>query len=307
MRKIALIAITSLLLANYCLSQQASEPQSSDVTKPMSKVYKTTKDSKGKKVDLKIKIFLPDGHKASDQKPAIVFFFGGGWRSGSPDQFDKHCEYLAKRGMVAMTADYRVLSRQGTKAIACVEDAKSAVRWIRKNSKQLGVDPEKIAAGGGSAGGHVAAATGTIKKFDSPEENSDVSSVPNALVLFNPALVLAPIEGAEASRQKFDERRLTELEKRMGTKPVNLSPIHHVAKGVPPTIIFHGKADKTVPYWTAEKFSEAMKEKSNRCELKGYADQGHGFFNAKRKNGKYKETVQQMDQFLVSLGFLKEK
>ena len=65
--------------------------------------------------DLKIWIFEPEGHKASDSRPAIVFFFGGGWRSGTPAQFRHQAKHLAARGMVAMAADYRVLNRQGVK------------------------------------------------------------------------------------------------------------------------------------------------------------------------------------------------
>ncbi len=115
-------------------------------------VYKTVAD-----VQLKMYMYFPADHNATDKRPAIVFFFGGGWVNGTPKQFRPHCEYLASRGMVAMAADYRVRSRHGTAAIDCVKDGKSAVRWIRENADRLGVDPQRVAAGGGSAGGHVAA------------------------------------------------------------------------------------------------------------------------------------------------------
>jgi len=136
--------------------------------------------------DLKLFIFEPEGHKSSDKRPAAVFFFGGGWNGGTPSQFYPHCEYLASRGMVAMAADYRVASRQKTSPFECVEDGKSAVRWIRQNACSLGIDPNRLAAGGGSAGGHVAAATGNLPGLDSKEEDKNVSSKPNALLLFNP-------------------------------------------------------------------------------------------------------------------------
>ena len=126
-------------------------------------VYKTIGD-----VQLNMYIFFPEDRKPDERRPAAVFFFGGGWRGGSPTQFQHHCEYLASRGMVAMAADYRVLSRHGTKAVKCVTDAKSAVRWIRANAERLGVDPDRVAAGGGSAGGHIAACTGTVPGLDEP-------------------------------------------------------------------------------------------------------------------------------------------
>lgn len=201
-----------------------------------------------------------------------------------------------------MTADYRVSSRHGTPAKACVADAKSAVRWIRANAKRLGVDQDRIAAGGGSAGGHIAACTGVVPAFDEPGEDTSVSSVPNAMVLFNPAAVLAPVEG----ETPFDEKRMAGLKERMGTDPANLSPYHQVKSGAPPTIIFHGQADTTVPFRTAQLFSEAMTAAGNRCKLVGFEGQPHGFFNFGRsKNRHYIETVRAMDTFLAELGFLK--
>jgi len=111
-------------------------------------VYKTIGD-----VELKISVFSPSDHSPDDKRPAIVFFFGGGWESGSPSQFHPHCEYLASRGMVAMSADYRVFSRQHTSPRECVKDGKSAVRWIRQHAAELGVDPDKVVAGGGLPAG----------------------------------------------------------------------------------------------------------------------------------------------------------
>lgn len=259
-------------------------------------VYKTIGD-----VKLSLFIFTPPGHKTDDSRPAIVFFFGGGWTSGSPGQFLHQCEYLASRGMVAIAADYRVASRHQVKAVECVKDAKSAIRWVRANAKRLGMDPARIAAGGGSAGGHLAACTGTLEGFDDKAEDTSVSAVPNAMVLFNPALVLAPLGGPSDGRS----RSLLDSD-RCGIEPEKISPCHHVRAGAPPAIVFHGKADTTVPYATAEAFEAAMKRAGNRCELAGFEGQPHGFFNFGRGENKlFVETVRKMDQFLVSLGWLK--
>jgi acetyl esterase/lipase len=244
--------------------------------------------------ELKIWIFEPK-EKATKPRPAIVFFFGGGWTSGTPAQFVPQCQHLAERGMVAMVADYRVASRNMAKPIDCVADAKACVRYIRTNAVRLGIDPDRLAAGGGSAGGHLAAATATLPGLEAAGEDLKVSSTPNALVLFNPALVLAPIPGlmlegflAKSTKERF------------GCEPEAFSPAHHVKKGVPPTIIFHGKADSTVPYSSAAEFSERMNKVGNRCQLIGFEGEGHGFFN----NKKMKETLDQADEFLVSLGYL---
>lgn len=260
-------------------------------------IYKTVGD-----VRLPIYIFTPADHKPSDRRPAIVFFFGGGWTGGTPTQFAPQCRYLASRGMVAMTADYRVFGRHGTPVVKCVEDARSAVRWARANAARLGVDPKRIAAGGGSAGGHLAACTALLQNFDAPGDDASVSCAPNALVLFNPALVLAPRDGSNT----FSAERLERLRGRFGAEPEKLSPLHHVRTGAPPTLILHGKADQVVPYRSVEMFAEAMKKAGNRCELIGYDGRGHGFFNYRGGNAAdFIATTREMDKFLASLGWLK--
>ncbi len=300
------IVVVLLAMSSHSLNGFAQEPAIEKAIRESGakvEIYKTTTNSKNEKVELNLYIFYPDGHQATDQRPAIVFFFGGGWKGGKPTQFTKQCQYLASRGMVAMTADYRVSSRHGTKVKHCVSDAKSAVRWIRENASKLGINPNQIASGGGSAGGHIAACTGTLKQYDEPTENKNISSVPNAMVLFNPALVLAPL-GDEAQRSK---EKMSGMRDRAGVDPETISPVHHVSSGVPPTIVMHGKTDTTVPYATAVAFEQAMKTAGNRCHLIGYEKQGHGFFNSGRKQGKYDDTVKEMDKFLVSVGFLKAK
>lgn len=256
---------------------------------PRETVYKKIGD-----VELKMHIYEPAGHNAKDKTPAIVFFFGGGWTGGSPRQFFPHCEYLASRGMVAMSAEYRIKSKHNTTPFECVKDGKSAVRWIRAHAAELGVDPKRVAAGGGSAGGHVAACTGVIDGLEEEGEDAKISARPDALALFNPVA---------------DTTRLAAAASKMGPEPEKISPAHHVDKGDPPTIIFHGTKDTTVPFENVERFAKRMKEAGNRCELVPYEGQGHGFFNYGRGKGNqnFIDTVGKMDAFLTSLGYLKGK
>ena len=201
-----LLIVLTFVLATSALAQDAPKKQKNYPPVMNGATVETYK--KVGKTELKVWIFKPEGHKPADKRPAAVFFFGGGWRNGTPTQFEQHCRYLAERGMVAMTADYRVSTRNKTKANACVEDGKSAVRWVRENAKRLGVDPKRIVAGG-SAGGHVAACTGVVNGFE--VGNRDISSRPNAMALFNPATVLAKVPGVE-----FDEKKFSTLERENG-------------------------------------------------------------------------------------------
>ncbi|MHC4627189.1 MAG: alpha/beta hydrolase [Planctomycetota bacterium] len=239
--------------------------------------------------ELKIHIFTPANHTLADKRPAIVFFFGGGWNGGSPTQFYPHCDYLASRGMVAMSAEYRVKTRHGTSPRECVKDGKTAIRWIRVHSDELGIDPNKLAAGGGSAGGHVAAATATVKGFNEEGEDQNISCKPNALVLFNPVFDNSP--------GGYGYDRVKEYWK-------DFSPMHNIIESTPPTIVFLGTKDKLIPTATAEQYRKLMADKGRRCDLHFYKNQEHGFFNYRNKKY-FTTTVVEADRFLASLGYVK--
>lgn len=247
--------------------------------------YKTIGD-----VTLAIDIFEPKQKDPTKKYPAAVFFFGGGWVGGSPSQFYPHCEYLAGRGMIAMSAEYRVKTRHGTTPAECVKDGKSAVRWIRANAARLGVDPDRLAAGGGSAGGHVAAAVATAPGFDEPDADPKISCKPNALLLFNPVYDNGP-EG-------YGHKTVGEL------FPA-ISPLHNLKPGTPPTIVFLGTKDNLIPVATAESYRAKMQQNGDRSELRLYEGQPHGFFNYRGEPSPfYYQTLAETDKFLTSLGWL---
>jgi acetyl esterase len=280
----ALLPVILLLAISPMTIGAPAEPLK--IVDATSVVYKTIGET-----TLFLYVFNPKDHQQSDKRPAAVFFFGGGWNGGTPTHFEHHCRYLSSRGMVAMVADYRVKSRQGTTPKECVMDGKSAIRWIRSNAMKLGVDPNRIAAGGGSAGGHVAAATGTVKGMEQPEEDTSISSQPNALLLFNPVYDNSP-KGYGYSRVKdvFPQ----------------ISPMHNIKKETPPTIVFLGTKDSLIPVATAKEYKKRMETVGRRCDLHLYDGQPHGFFNYGNQKY-YLDTVGKMDAFLVSLNYIKAK
>lgn len=265
-----MMRLTGLLLLLVAARPQDKEP-----------VYKKVGD-----VELKLFFSFPDDWKAVDKRPAIVFFFGGGWAQGSPDQFARQAAALAKRGMVAARADYRVKSRHQVTPEACVEDAKSAVRWLRKNAASLGIDPDRIVAAGGSAGGHIAACTGTVPGFEAAGEDVSISSKPNAMILFNPVLHAEPI----AQRMSDPEAAK------------KITPNLHLEKGLPPALILFGTAD-ALKAGTTDYLAKA-KELGATAEIFWAEGQPHGFFN---RSPWMERTLQRADEFLVSLGYLQGK
>ena len=227
----------------------------------------------------------------------IVFFFGGGWVSGNPKQFYQQSQYFSSRGMLAISAEYRIKNTHGTTPFECVEDGKSAIRWVREHAKELNIDPNKIVASGGSAGGHVAISTAVIDGFENSNENILVSSVPNAVVAYNPVV--------DTSSKGYGHKRLVGRE-------TEISPVHQIKKGLPPMILFHGKKDTTVPFENATRFTNLMKKAGNSIKLVAVDNVGHGFFNGEffskgRGNKYYNLTVYDTDVFLKKLRFLKGK
>jgi acetyl esterase len=245
-------------------------------------IYKLIDDT-----ELRLHVFTPADHSASDQRPAIVFFFGGGWTEGSVEQFVPQSRHLAGRGMIAIVADYRVRGRHGTTPFEAMADARSAIQWVRAHAAELGVDADRIAASGGSAGGHIALSAGALEDLHEAGEDTRISSKPNALVLFNP---------------RTDTAARAEV---FGPRWQQASPAHHLGDELPPTVVFHGTADETVPYAEVEKFCADARNLHNSCEVFAYEDATHGFFNPGPDEGKwYRETLLETDRFLMNLGYL---
>ena len=237
-------------------------------------------------INLKLHVFKPLNFNKDNTYNCIVFFHGGGWNNGNYKAFKRQSMYLASRGMIAISAEYRLKSIHGTTPFDAVEDAKSAIRYVRQHAQELNINPTMIAAGGGSSGGHLAAACGNIVGLEPPKENLTINSIPNALVLFNPVF--------DNSKNGFGYNDIKE-------RYLEISPLHNITKGTPPTIVFLGTNDKYIPVATAIEYKIKMEEAGSRCELFIYEGQGHGFFN---QDEYFFKTLKETDLFLMSLGFL---
>lgn len=276
MRFLSLVAV---LGASVALAQPKDRPKIATAQVLTAEhVYKKTKEG-----ELALHCFMPADWKATDKRPVIVFFFGGGWKNGTYTQFVPQAEHFAARGIVAISADYRIESKHKVKPDKCVEDAKTAIRWVRANAAKLGIDPDKVIASGGSAGAHLAAATALCPKFEDKNDPKE-SCVPNALVLFNPFL-----NGTGRTIAGSDGSNVAEA----------ISPTLGLKKGAPPALVFFGTNDTMLSQ--GKEFVTKCKELGVRAELFTAADQPHGFFN---REPWLTATAHKADEFLVALGYL---
>lgn len=218
-------------------------------------------------------------------RPAIVYFFGGGWAKGTVKQFLPFGQVLAERGMVCVFVDYRVASRHNSKPADSVEDAYDAMRYVRQHAAELRVDPKRIVAAGGSAGGHLALMTAV----GTPASGSADQARPNLLIAYNPVTDLTEERWAG----------------RFGSNMETISPLKLVRPGLPDTLIFHGAADTTVPIRQARDYCAAMKQAGAACTLKQYPEATHGFFNHGRHNNRwYTPVLAETISFLKTHGYV---
>jgi acetyl esterase len=259
-------------------------------------VFKTTPQT-----ELQIHVHFPHDWRATDHRPAIVFFFGGGLLDGTVEQFARQAVYLTGRGMVVARADYRLIPKHGVTADRCVADAKSAVRWMRSHAAELGVDPNRIASGGGSAGGFLAAATGILPGLDEPDEDATVSSRPNLLVLYNPAFGIYSETNADFSGAGDELGAML----RLGLAPTaalaqQLNVTAHLTSDAPPMWVWFGTEDYILQL--SQGFLE--RARSLGCNLELLLTEGcdHAFYNDYMLY--YRETLVDLVRFLESRGYL---
>lgn len=234
-----------------------------------------------------LRVFEPAGHKPGDKRPCFLAIHGGGWTAGTADVVYCVADHFAKKGWLGVSMQYRLQqAARGTTVFDSVKDVRSAVRYLRAHAAELGIDPNRIVTGGRSAGGHLAIAAAIFDGVDEADEDINVSCIPNAVICYSAALDL--------SEQGFGRSIV-------GERWRELSPLHHVRAGLPPTLVLHGIRDTITPVVGAKSFAEAMTKSGNKCELILNERGNHSYMM--RTETLFLEAMRQTAAFLTKCGF----
>jgi acetyl esterase len=250
---------------------------------------------------LSLRVYLPPDIRPGAKRPAILFVHGGGWGAGKPELVEPHCRYYAAKGIVAAAVQYRLTSATTT-VFDCIADVKASVRWLRDHAAELNVDPDRIAAFGDSAGGHLAACAGLMAGLEAEGESLAISSRPNALVLLYPITDTTPPDGWDVVR--YGGKAGASVAGRLR----ELSPADNITTGAPPTLVLHGTADTVVPFSQSERFADAMRGKGNVCDWVPIEGAGHAFITpGYGDDAVIRRALARVDLFLEKLGYLVER
>jgi acetyl esterase len=250
-------------------------------------------------LELSVDMFYTTSSQQKNENTAIAFFHGGGWVFGDPAEFHEACRRFARKGFVTFSFQYR-LSRNADRTyphpeitpVESTKDARSAIRWLRENAGLLKINPDKIVAGGQSAGGQLALATALLDSINEISDNIKISPVPNALLLYS-----SNVNTLEPWIDMLLGERRNEI--------WSISPYHNLKKNMPPAIAFSGEEDDQVlPYITGFYKAKTI-ELDNYYELHTYPGRKHYLGEGNEKYARYfdEEILKLTDVFLEKFGF----
>ena len=222
---------------------------------------------------LEADIFLPPLEEKN--RPAVLFIHGGGWIEGDRSQLRGYGILLARLGFVCMCNSYR-LSNESIWP-AQIQDVNCAIRYLRANATDLGLDPDRIGVSGNSAGGHLslmAAATNYDQIFEGEGGSNEVSSEIKAVCAIYPPTTIRQLEmlnplenaflmlmGKEAKKEDYDKA----------------SPLNYVTEDYPPCMLIHGSTDSVVRLKDSTKFYEKLIEFNRPASLHIFSEEEHAF------------------------------
>ena len=246
---------------------------------------------------LKAYVFFPINKSADETYPSIAIFHGGGWVIGEPSWGFSRAKKYAKLGLVSISVQYRLSDEESITPIDAMEDARDFFIWARKNSTDLLLKVDQIAAYGWSAGAHLIASSAV---FPDVSADSSISSIPDALILHSPALSLI-------NDGWFEKILLQKGE------PIDYSPAEHIRENLPPSIIVIGRDDTVTPLKYSVFFRDEMIKHGNICHLNIYDGVGHLFTPSDQPDNGWpnpdkevtKKAFDEIDLFLEELGYIK--
>lgn len=250
--------------------------------------------------ELHVDIFRPDLPRPSAGHPAIAFFHGGGWVFGRPAEFHGACRRYAAKGFVTFSFQYRLsIKADGTyphpdiTLVESVKDTRSAIRWLRANATELGIDPARIVVAGQSAGGQLAWGTVLFDTINEVDDDPKISPRADALLLYS-----SNYNTMEVWADLIMDKRRTEI--------WSVSPFHNLKPGLPPALAFHGTKDSQVPFYSVQLFSARTRELGNPFELVVLEGRDHYLGEGNEKYARYfdEAILERTDEFLRQHGFL---
>ncbi|MEK5476124.1 alpha/beta hydrolase [Paenibacillus sp. FSL R5-0407] len=239
-----------------------------------------------------MKLHISSSGDEKKNRPVVIFYHGAGFSNNKVNapQFQHLAAHFTSLGMVSISAEYRLLEKEGLfSPIESLINAKSAIRWVREKADELGIDPNKVIAAGASAGGYLCLCCAQIEHFNDPNDDVQISSVPDAMIIFNGGVNSKP---------------LIDLFPELADELLISLPIYHIKEGLPPSLLFHGTNDLNIPLQDIIAFTDTSKRIGNSIKLVTFEGMGHGFFNfGAHDNIPYHRTLLEMETFLKDLDF----
>lgn len=252
--------------------------------------YKQVSTSAGQAESLRLQIFRARGQRPSAQAPLLLLVHGGGWQVGDIRQFHPQCRVFSDHGLDCATVSYRVHSRHGSTPGDALADLRDAVRHLRRTHQGQGLPMPRLVVGGGSAGGHLAAALASALPWPDPGADPLAPTRPDAVLLYNPMLDLAPgmpDHGPVAPHWRA------------------LSPQHHLSAATSPTLVMSGDQDPEVAVATVQRHVQTLQGLGVQAKAVIYPGAGHGFFNPRGwQPSWFNQTNREVWRFLAELGWV---
>jgi acetyl esterase/lipase len=223
--------------------------------------------------DLRCNVYRPPAGVVSGPAPAVILVHGGAWHQGDRMQLHGYGILLGRAGYVCVAVEYRLVPESPWPAQ--IHDVKAAIRWVRANAGDLGIDPDRIVIEGNSAGAHLAllaAGTAGIADFEGDGGNPGVSAaVAAVLAVYPPTLLFhGPFQRGGTPLMALSPAASADV-------AAAASPLSYVTADFPPTLLIHGTNDETVPVEASLLMYDALAAAGVPADLHLYAEQPHAF------------------------------